>query len=146
MEPGEYPFIITQSDYKPIKSGDGMCLHLSMQCAERGRTNVQLRDFLTLEHDNPTVVEIANARLKQLAVAIGHPKPDFIGDSRELHGKVFLAIVTKERVEQYGDSEGYQNRVAGYKPMPGRPVRPVAQGDDEPPPPTDDDRMGEPAF
>jgi len=146
--PGDYTFIITSSEYKETKSGDGMCLHLELICVDRGQERFRLRDFLTLEHPNPTVVEIANAKLKALAIAVGHPKPDFIGDSRELHNKRFVVTVTKEQVDQYGDADGFQNKIAGYKPEAGRRAEQSReQHDDEPPPPTDRDRPGfEPAF
>jgi hypothetical protein len=148
-EPGDYLFLINNSDYKETKSGEGMCLHLELQCVERGHQRFKMRDFLTLEHPNPTVVEIANARLKQLAIAVGHPKPDFIGDSKELHNKRFVAVITKEKVEQYGDADGFQNRVVGYKPVPAKaasPARETEYDESEPPPHTDHDRMREPAF
>lgn len=146
-DPGDYLFIISGSDYKETKSGDGMCLHLELTCAERGQERFKMRDFLTLEHPNPTVVEIANAKLKTIAIATGHPKPDFVGDSRELHNKRMLVTITKEKVDQYGDADGFQNKIMGYAPaakQASAPARP--QADDEPPPHSDDDRMAEPPF
>lgn len=151
LPPGEYRFIVLSSDYKTTKNGDGMCLHLDLQCIEREHERVKLRDFLTLEHDNPQTVQIANARLKQLAIACGHPNPDFIGDSRELHNKPFLAILTREKVEQYGDAEGFKNQIARYKSvgasrMPAdRGVRSV-EGPRTSPPAQHDDHPGEPPF
>lgn len=145
-DPGDYVFLINNSDYKETKSGDGMCLHLDLQCVERGQERFKMRDFLTLEHPNPTVVEIANANLKKIAIAVGHPKPDFITDSRELHNKRFVVTITKEKVDQYGDRDGFQNKIVDYKPVPGKEAAAAQRDDREPPPHEDEDRMREPAF
>lgn len=146
-DPGNYTFICTQSDYKPTSNGDGMCLHLQFQCVDRGHERFKIRDFLTLEHPNEKVVEIANAKLKTLAIAVGHPKPDFVRDSRELHNKRFTGVIVKEKVDRYGDSDGFQNRVVGYQAVgTSEDAAPNDYSEQEPPPPTDDDHMGEPAF
>jgi len=120
MEAGEYRFLCEASDYKPANSGDGMVLHLEHRCVEPDRyAGKQLRDFLTLEHSNSDTVRIARAKLKQLAVAIGHANPDVIDNSEELHNVIFIAQVGVETAKnpRYGDADGNQNRIVCYKPL-----------------------------
>ena len=62
-----------------------------------------------------------------LAIAIGHPNPDYVERSEDLHNKVFLAQVGIEEASdpKYGDVNGMQNRILGYKPVPGAAPRPA---------------------
>jgi hypothetical protein len=119
---GEYVFIITGSELKPAKSGQGSVLHLKLECGEADYKGTRLMDFLTLEHSNSQTVQIAKARLKAIAVAVGHKTPDFIKMSEELHNKPLLAVVRAEaaRDPKYGDVNGLQNRIVGYKKLNGR--------------------------
>lgn len=142
---GDYAFTITDSDYKDTKGGDGKCLHLLLECVEPDRS-AKLRDFLTLRHPNSDTVRIAKARLKSIAIAVGHPNPDYVKRSEELHNIPMLCRVSREEAEEpkYGDVDGWRNRIVSYKPMDGRgTVDPPADSgpsdQDEPPPPSDDD-------
>ena len=121
LESGKYPFMITSSEYRRTKVGDGMCLHLHLQCIHPSHSRVQLRDFLTLEHRVPDTVRIAKGRLKQIALACKVKNPDFVENSEELHNIPFLASVSKEEAQdpKYGDVDGYENRIAKYEPTDG---------------------------
>jgi len=58
--------------------------------------------------------EVAQRRLKTLATVCGHKNPNYIGDTEELHGKEFLAIVTTEP----GKGEwGPKNKVKSFRPL-----------------------------
>jgi hypothetical protein len=151
LEDGDYPFMVTASEYKPTGNGKGMCLHLSVQCMDPRYQRSRWREFLTLEHPNAQTVTIARAQLKQLAIAIGHPNPDFVEYSEDLHNKIFTAYVIARPADdpKYGDVDGLQNRIAGYKPRDGAPPtrreEPRSQrsaSDDEPPPHQDSDGYG----
>ncbi|HEX9639996.1 MAG TPA: DUF669 domain-containing protein [Candidatus Krumholzibacteria bacterium] len=155
MPEGWYRFMVESSDYKRTKAGDGMCLHLSLRCLERGKhQGEEKRDFLTLVHPNDDATRIARARLKQLAVATGHPKPDYVEDSNQLHNKPVMVKLGLEEASdpKYGDRNGNQNRVFGYlsiadyrakhgnggEEAPGAAAPPPPTGD-EPPPHNDAD-------
>ncbi|MGD9216518.1 MAG: DUF669 domain-containing protein [Desulfobacteraceae bacterium] len=59
--------------------------------------------------------EFSMKRLKSLAVCAGHPNPNFIADTEELHGKEFLVQlkIEKDPSGQYGD----KNKASGFKPL-----------------------------
>ena len=139
---GDYPFFIFQSDYKKTSKGDGMCLHLRLKCVDPGHSKTELRDFLTLEHPNSDTVKIAKARLKSIAICVGHANPTHVENSEELHGTVLLAHVLQEEADnpKYGDSDGMQNRISYYKPANPAPngQQQVQPPEEEPPPPTDE--------
>ena len=135
---GDYICRLIESDYKETNKGDGMCLHLKWQCIEPGHSRAKPRDFLTLEHPNADTVKIARARLKQIAIAVGHPNPDYVEKSEELHEVPVLCRISREQAEdpRYGDLDGYQNRIVAYLPVKeGAP--PVDKN--EPPPIGDND-------
>ncbi len=110
---GRYPATIIDSDYKATKSGEGMCLHLVFAITEGEYAGRQLRDFLTLEHTNEQTVNIAKAKLKELAVAAGHKNPDRVEDTDELHGPLTV-VVTRKEDKDWGDDDGFVNRIQRY--------------------------------
>jgi len=116
---GDYRMMVTASDYKPTKARNGQMLKLEMVCLEGEHQGQKQFDNLVLEHPNPDATKIARVRLKELAIAVGHPTPDLVEDSEALHGKPFLVYITKKKAkpeqEQYADSQGFENNVAGYK-------------------------------
>lgn len=141
LENGEYRFKITQSEYNPTAKKNGMCLHLYVQCIEPGHERSRWREFLTLEHPNPDTVRIARAKLKQIAVAVGHEKPDFVEYSEDLHDIPFIAVVYRELADdaKYGDLDGYQNRINAYKPIQGELPRTLTKEEFENDPAPDAD-------
>lgn len=119
LKPGDYRFVITATEWKPTRSREGMCLHIFVQCVEPEHSRSKWREFLTLEHSNPETVRIAKARLKQIAIAVGHPDPDFVEQSEDLHDTTFIAQVIRETADdpKYGDRDGWQNKILAFKPV-----------------------------
>lgn len=117
MPKGWYRFICKKSDYLQTKNKDGMCLHLVLTCLQAPYHGRELRDFLTLEHSNAQTVQIAKAKLKELAVAVAHPNPNRVNDSLELHNIPVYAYVSTHKANdpKYGDSQGLQNRITEYR-------------------------------
>lgn len=114
---GDYRMMVVGSEYKPTKAGNGHCLHLELVCLDGEHRDQKKFDVMTLEHPNEQTTQIARAHLKELAIAIGHPTPDYVQDSEELHGQPVIAYITRKKSKdpQYGDSQGFENRIAGYK-------------------------------
>lgn len=142
FEPGEYLFQILESDYTKTSAGNGMVLKLVFDCMEPGRRG-KVFERLTLEHPNAETVRIARAQLKAIAIATGHPSPDFIRASEELHHKPVILKLRKVRANKgYGDDEGFENQVIGVM-SPGATRTPASNGyqgerQGSEPPPIDD--------
>ena len=120
---GDYTCEITASDFKATQVGDGMFLKLKLEVLDDGLRGRFFFDNMTLKHPNADTVRIARAQLKRLAIACRHPQPDYIGDSAELHGIPIVVTLErrKARNEKFGDADGYENRVVGYR-APGTPA------------------------
>lgn len=118
---GDYRFVVTETDYKSTKNGKGMVLWVRVQCIEPGHQSSKWTEFFTIEHSNPDTVRIARAKLKALAIAVGHSNPDYVEYSEDLHDRPFMAHVIQEISSdpKYGDAEGYQNRIGGFAPIAG---------------------------
>jgi hypothetical protein len=136
---GEYACEIVESDYKRTKKGDGMVLKLKVEILEPEHRGRHFFDHMTLQHPNADTVRIARAQLKRVAVAVRHPNPNMIGDSVELHNVPMLAKLTREKSKgNFGDADGYENRVMAYNPMgsqtaaPKNAPRPQTAADDIP--------------
>jgi hypothetical protein len=111
---GKYRAMIIESDYKPTANGLGECLHLTFQILDGPHQNRRLKDFLTLEHTNETTKRIAREKLKRLALAM-HFENGKVGDTEELHSKPVVLTVSREKTDSdFGDSEGFQNRIKKY--------------------------------
>jgi hypothetical protein len=114
---GWYRAMYQASTWKPTKAGNGMVLGLDGMFLDPPDTGDKLLDFLTLQHPNATTVEIARVRLKELAIATGHPTPDYVENSDDLHRKTFMVRLYSEASDnpKYGDANGMQQCIGGYK-------------------------------
>lgn len=106
---GEYSAVITESEMKPTKAGDGNYLQLKLQVTEGRYKNRTLFDRLNLKNKNEQAVTIAKGTLSAICRAVGVMAPK---DSSELHMKR-LTITVKVRDDQNGNP---QNEIKGYKP------------------------------
>lgn len=114
---GWYRAVYQASTYKPTQSGNGMVLVLEGVFLDPPHTDDKLFDSLTLEHPNPKTTQISRIRLKELAIATGHPTPDYVSKSEDLEGKAFMVRLYSQRTSdpKYGDINGMQQRIGEYK-------------------------------
>jgi hypothetical protein len=106
---GDYLAIITDSEMKPTKAGDGQYLQLSIQLLETEYKGQILWERLNLFNKNETAVKIANSTLSSICIACGVPAPK---KSEELHNK---AIIIKVGVVERKDRPGeFSNEIKGY--------------------------------
>ena len=68
---GDYLCIITASEMKPTKSGDGAYLELELQVLEGPHQGRKLWDRLNLNNANETAVRIARGALSSICRAVG---------------------------------------------------------------------------
>ena len=115
---GKYNVIITESEMKPTKAGNGEYLELKMQIQGGNHDGRMLWDRLNLRNPNEQAVQIARQTLSAICHAIGIMKPK---DSADLHGKTLVASV-KLRTTPQGNP---MNEVKGYLPYDSG-VRPAA--------------------
>lgn len=112
LPPGEYQVKIIDSDVITTKTGKPM-LKIEMAVEDNGAAGFsahligrKIWEQFVLEN------EVAQSRLKGLASAAGHPHPDMIRDSEELHGLRLSLRVKIENDEQYGP----RNKITTFKP------------------------------
>lgn len=112
---GRYAAIITESEMKPTKAGNGQYLQLTFQVIEgefRGRF-VWAR--LNLENESAMAVKIARGELSSICRAVNVMQPR---DSVELHGVPLEITVGLKRRDDSGE---FTNVIKGYakRPTPG---------------------------
>ena len=113
LPPGDYRVMITDSQLKPNSKGTGDVLTLFLQVLDGDGAGTEIRDYLSVRHQNETAQRIAQQTLKQIASAIGIN--GVLTDSAQLHGVPLRASITQVEADAgYGDADGMQNRVAGY--------------------------------
>ncbi|MCY3017545.1 MAG: DUF669 domain-containing protein [Planctomycetota bacterium] len=104
---GKYVGVITATEMKPTKAGNGAFLELTFQIVEGEFKNRLLWARLNLENQNPLAVKIARAELSAIcrAVAVMEPK-----DSCELHN-LPLVITVKQKTDADGE---VRNEIRAY--------------------------------
>ncbi len=114
---GNYTVVITQSEMKPTKTGNGQYLQLTLQVVEGEYKNRLIFDRLNIQNPNSVAQQIAQKALSSICRAVGvmHPK-----DSEELHDKPFsVKIGIRPASGGYGES----NIVKGYSSLSSSPVK-----------------------
>ena len=97
---GKYLAVITASEMKPTKTGNGTFLELSFQVLEGQYKNRMLWSRLNLDNPNAQAVQIAQAELSAICRAVGVITPK---DSIELHNLPLLVTVKVKKREDTGD-------------------------------------------
>jgi len=87
---GKYVAIITDSEMKATKAGNGQYLELTLQVVEGEHNGRLVWARLNLDNPNRQAVEIARKELSAICHAIGVMTPK---DSVELHGIPFIVKV-----------------------------------------------------
>jgi len=105
---GRYTAAITESEYKPTKSGAGRYLQLTLQILDGEHKGRLVWARLNLENSNATTVKIARAELSAICRAAGVMQPR---DSFELHNiPIEITVGLKKR----DDNGELTNIVKGY--------------------------------
>ncbi len=105
---GTYPAIITESEMKPTRRGDGEYLQLTLQIIDGEHSGRKLWDRLNLNNPNQTAVEIAQRTLSAICHAVGVMAPQ---DSAELHD---IPMQVKVGVEKNATDGTNSNVIKGY--------------------------------
>jgi len=104
---GKYTAIITASEMKDTKSGNGSYLELTFQIIEGEYKNRLLWGRLNLDNPNELTVKIARAQLAAICRSVGVTEPK---DSCELHN-LPLIISVKQKTDDDGE---VRNEIKSY--------------------------------
>jgi len=105
---GKYVCVVTNSEMKPTRAGDGEYLQLELEVIEGEHKGRRLWDRLVLKHPNPTTVQIAKGTLSALCRAVNVLQPK---DSVELHN---LPVKVSVGVKRRDDNGELANTIKGY--------------------------------
>lgn len=119
---GWYKAMITESELKTTRNGNGEYLQLTLQVLDGQYANRMVWERLNLRNPNQTAVEIAQASLSAICRAVGVMA---VTDSVQLHNK---PLMVKVKVRAADGQYEASNEVAGYKAVDGAgPVPAPAQ-------------------
>jgi len=105
---GQYVAVISESDVKPTKKGDGRLLELVLVVIEGEYANRKIWTRLNIVNRNAIAQNIAKAHLSSICRAIGVMKTN---DSSELHNiPIRVTVVCKPR----GDGNSLTNEVTHF--------------------------------
>jgi len=126
---GKYLAIITESEMKDTKSGDGKYLQFTFQVLEGEHKGRMLWTRLNLENNNATTVKIARAELSAICRAVQVMSPK---DSVDLHNLPLIITVGHKKRKDTGD---LTNVIKGYDRKEAVAARPVSAGSNNGTPP-----------
>ena len=106
---GDYTAIITESETKATKDGQGQYLQLKLQIQGGEFAGRVLFDRLNLWNNNQQAQEIAQRALSAICHAVGILQ---VGDSQELHNRPLIATV---KVKPASGNYEANNEIKGYK-------------------------------
>ncbi len=118
---GKYVAVITESEMKVNKAGNGHFLQLTFQIVEGEFKGRFLWARLNLDNPNATAVKIARGELSAVCRAVGVLAPN---DSAELHN---LPLMIHVRCKKRPDTGEITNEIRGYskKEQPAAPASPT---------------------
>ena len=105
---GDYTLVVTASETKATKNGNGEYLSCTMEIVDGQYKGRKLFANFNLKNANAEAVSIARAELAALCRAVRVPTPK---DSSELHDKPFDARIGIEKRKDTGEA---QNRIKKY--------------------------------
>lgn len=124
---GDYPVVITDSEMKLTKNGNGEYLQLVLEVIDGQMKGRKLWERLNLVNSNSQAVEIAQKSLSQICHAVKVLTPQ---DSVELHGKPLQATVVVKDDPGYGPRNEVKKYSAigagGLAPQPAAQSTPAA--------------------
>jgi hypothetical protein len=126
---GKYLAIITESEMKDTKSGDGKYLQFTFQVLEGEFKGRMLWARLNLDNPKATTVKIARAELSAICRAVGVMAPK---DSVELHNLPLIITVGHKKRKDTGE---ITNVIKGYDRKEAVAARPAAAGSNNGTPP-----------
>lgn len=106
---GKYLAVITESEMKPTRNGDGRYLQFTFQILEGEHQGRYLWARLNLENNNETAVKIARSELSAVCRAVGVLTPK---DSQDLHD---LPLIISVKLRKRPDTGDLQNEIRGYE-------------------------------
>lgn len=104
---GKYVAVITNTEMKPTKSGNGSYLEITFQVIEGEFKNRLLWARLNLDNPSEMAVKIARSELSAICRAVGVLEPK---DSCELHN-LPLVVTVKQKTDSDGE---VRNEIKGY--------------------------------
>lgn len=107
---GDYLAIISNSEEKTTKAGDGSYVKLEFTIIEGKYEGRKLWENLNLQNKSDEAVKIARATLSAICRALSILRP--VADSIELHDQ---PLVIKVGLEKRKDTGDMQNRIKAYK-------------------------------
>ena len=124
---GKYQAVITNSEMKQTKSGNGSYLELTFQVIEGEYKGRLLWARLNLENPNAMAVKIARGELSSICRAVSVLEPK---DSSELHN-LPLVVTVKQKADDAGE---IRNEIKGYaKKDAAQPAKPQQAANPTPP-------------
>ena len=106
---GTYLAHITESDVRPLASGNGQGLKLTLEIIDGQFKGRRVWDNMNIEHNNETTQRIAQAQLSALCHAVNVIK---LEDTSALHYKpVRVKVTVREADGKYQES----NNIKGYE-------------------------------
>ena len=115
---GWYSVTVNGAEIKQTKAGTGQYINLGLSITGPSHQGRMVFDIINIRNPNPKAEEIGRKNLGQIMKAVGLAQ---LQDTDQLVGGSMQVKVSVEDASdpQYGDVNGKQNRIKGYKAVEG---------------------------
>lgn len=105
---GKYLVMITDSDVRPTRAGNGTVVKLTLDILDGQHKGRKIFDNINLQNANPEAQRIGQQQFSALCHAVGVLRPQ---DTADLHNKPVVVTIS---VDPAKDGYEARNRVKGY--------------------------------
>lgn len=115
---GDYHVHITQADIQPTRAGDGQLIKLRLDVLGPTYQGRVLFRHINIQNRNADAEHIGRKELRSIMTALGLTQ---LTDTDQLINRQMLVKVKviKSKNPEYGDANGNENTVSGYKAITG---------------------------
>jgi len=110
LPPGEYLAMVTNSEIRDTKAGNGKYITVTMEIIDGKFSGRRIWENFNFINPNKVTVEICEKNMKQLSVACGFPFEDKDTDSDAWTNIPFTLVL------DINSKDPTRNRVKGYQP------------------------------
>lgn len=118
VPPGKYTLQVIESEVCATKAGTGQYIKFTFEILDGEYRGKRIYSNCNFANPNETAQRLGREWLKSLATYSGHPNPNVIRDTQELHGRPVIGSVIVKDGGEYADS----NEIKGFAKVAGQPA------------------------
>lgn len=120
---GSYRAQVIETELRQTKAGNGQYIRATFEILDGPHAGKKIFTNYNIAHSNPQTQEIGRGQLKAFLTYSGHPNPNMLRNTEEMHGRpVIINVIVKAGSGEYGPS----NEIKSYAAVGAGAAKPAA--------------------